>query len=248
MIELSPEDLKFKESAEFPGVQIRTNIIRAASDLETRKMEVYQDPKLVNLGTTGFLMAIFCGSLFPTKTNAEYREELGNFLSPYVLKRIVEFERYGRSDLTIADWLRRISRKIELCSTDIEIKKSLDAITKEQIEWAAKALENTARKRTFHGEDVTGNRRSAVGVLLDFVPVNGQLWDGVTAALSEKPSESIKMRRQSADKDKENHDIAIQELNLRLSEHIVRRIRYLDSSERFSFKEVAQWLRLFLGD
>ncbi|MGB8936801.1 MAG: hypothetical protein WCC17_17050 [Candidatus Nitrosopolaris sp.] len=59
MIELSPEDLKFKESAEFPGVQIRTNIIRAASDLETRKMEVYQDPKLVNLGTTGFLMAIF---------------------------------------------------------------------------------------------------------------------------------------------------------------------------------------------
>jgi len=96
MIELSPEDLKFKESSEFPGVQIRTNIVHAASVLETRKTEVYQDPKLVNLGTAGFLMAIFCGSLFPTKTNTEYREELANFLSPYVLKRIVDDQRTNR--------------------------------------------------------------------------------------------------------------------------------------------------------
>jgi hypothetical protein len=122
MIELSPEDLKFKESAEFPGVQILTNILRAASALENRELEAYHDSRLVNLGTTDFLMAISCGSLYPTKPPGEYREDLANYLSPYVFKRMTEFERDGKSDLTIAYWMRRIARKIELNPGDIKSK------------------------------------------------------------------------------------------------------------------------------
>jgi hypothetical protein len=124
MIELSPEDLKFRQSAEFPGVQTRTNIHLAASALETRKLQAYPDPRLINLGTIDFLMAVSCGSLYPTKPPGEYREDLAKYLSQYVFKRITEFEGDGKSDLTIAYWMRRIARKIELNSGDIKFKDS----------------------------------------------------------------------------------------------------------------------------
>jgi hypothetical protein len=248
MIELTPEDLLFQESAEFPGLQIRTHISQAATALETRKMQHYQDQRLVNLGTVDFLMAHFCGTLYPAKTMDEYRKDLANFLSRYVFKRVVEFEHDKRSDIAIASWMRQISRKVELQPTDVEFKKTLDAAMKEQIEWAAKALENATRQRTDHGEFATGSRRSVVGVLLDFIPVNGRRWGGGTLALSENAAEANKMRRQSSEKDQENRHIALEQLRLRLSEHIVGRMGYLDGTERYSFKEVAKWLRLFLVD
>jgi hypothetical protein len=56
------------------------------------------------------------------------------------------------------------------------------------------------------------------------------------------------MRRQSGDKDRENFRIATQNLREQLSDYIVNRIQYFDGYEHFSFKEVAQWLRLFLAD
>jgi hypothetical protein len=248
MIELSSEDLLFKESAEFPGLQIRTNISQAARALETHNIQHHPDPRLINLSTIDFLMAHFCGTLYPEKTMDEYRKDLENFLSPYVFKRIVEFEHDRRSDMAIASWMRQTSRKVELWPQDVEFKKKLDAAMKEEIEWAAKALENTTRQQTDQGEDATGSRRSAVGVLLDFMPVNGQRWDGGTQALSENAAEADKMRRQNSEKDQENQLIAIEELRSRLSKHIVGRMRYLDGTERYSFKEVGQWLRLFLAD
>lgn len=150
MIELSLKDLKFKESPEFPGFQIRTNIMDAASALENRKIEQHQDSKLVNLGTIDFLLATQCDSLHPTKTMDEYRKDLVNFLSPYVFQRIVEFEHDQKPDSTVAFWMRQISRKIELSQNDMEFKKSLDAAIKEQIESAAKKLENTTHEQAIN--------------------------------------------------------------------------------------------------
>ena len=74
----------------------------------------------------------------------------------------------------------------------------------------------------------------------------GKLRHGGTQALSENSAEANKMRRQSSEMDTENRYIATDELISRLSKHIVGRMGYLDGSERYSFKEVAQWLRLFL--
>jgi hypothetical protein len=250
MIELSPEDLKFRESAEFPGAQTRTNILSAASALENRKLEAYQDSRLVNLGTTDFLMAISCGSLYPTKPVGQYREDLANYLSPYVFKRIVEFERDGKSDLTIADWMRRIARKIELNPGDIKFKNSEEFPQyTEQIKWAAKALENTNRPQALYPGDVWGQKRSAVGVLLDFMIVNGKRYDGGIAALSEKPGEALRLAEKIgliSEVDQHHQYIARQQLSKHISEYIVGRIRYLNDFERCNFKEIAQWLRLFV--
>lgn len=222
MIDLSQED--FKES-EFLGDRIRNNISQAARVLENRHLDGnLQDHKFTNLGTIDFLKAINTWKL------AQYcNYDLAKFLSPHVLKRIAEFERENRSDLAIASWLRQISRKIELDARDEAFKKSLDATVREQIEWAAKALERTTREQTNFGEFANGEKRSAVGVLLESMGVSNRLWHG-----------------ESRKSDIENWDTAIQELNRHLASYLVSRIRFLENPERYSFREIAKWLRLFI--
>ena len=67
---------------------------------------------------------------------------------------ITEFERDGKSDLTIAYWMRRIARKIELNSNDIKFKNSQEFRQyTEQIKLAAKALENTNRPQALYAGD-----------------------------------------------------------------------------------------------
>lgn len=144
-----------------------------------------------------------------------------------MFKRVVEFEHEETTGMDIADWMRWMVKKIELSTIDVEIKKSLDAATKEQIAWAATALENTTLEQIYAAVDASGDKRSAEGVLLDFMSVN-------------IPTEK---KYQSSAKD---HDIAIQRLHSLLSPYIVGRIRTLNDFERF--KEIAQWLRLFLAD
>jgi hypothetical protein len=194
--------------------------------LETRKLQVYQDPKLIKLGTVDFLKATYSWKL-----KTMYQSDLANYLTPYIFKRIVQFEGDKRSDMAIADWMRQIAKKIELSTVDVETKKSLDAATKTQIARAATALEDTSLEQIYTGVDVLGDKSSAVGVLLDFVKVN-----------------SSTKRTESSVKDHENHDIAIQKLHSLLSAYIVGRIRTLNDFERLSFKEIAHWLRLFLAD
>lgn len=248
MIGLTAEDMNFKESTEFPGLS--TNIMSAASQLENREFGHFQDPRLVNLGTIDFL-TFFCGSLYPTKPMDEYRKDLLNYLSPYVFKRVVEFEHEKRTGMDIADWMRRIAKKIELWPTDIKIKESLNDATKKQVEWAAQALEHTNRQQSYQiFGDIRGEKRSAVGVLLDFMIVDGKRYDGGIAALAETPDEALKKAREiglSPEKDQQNESIARQQLDKHLP-RIVGHIRYLYDLEHYSFKEVAQWLRLFLTD
>jgi hypothetical protein len=76
--------------------------------------------------------------------------------------------------------------------------------------------------------------------------MSGLGWDGGTQALSENAAEALRMRKQSNEKDRENRLIYRQKVCEFLSEHIVGRMNYL--SHDHSFKEIAQWLRLFLVD
>ena len=144
-----------------------------------------------------------------------------------------------------------ISRKIELTPNDIEFKKSQEFPRyKGRIEWAARTLEDTNRQQAFFPGDVWREKRSA-GVLLDFMLVNGKRYDGGIAALAEKPGKALRMAQEigiSSEKDQQHQFIVRQQLSKRLSQHIVSRIGYLYNFVRYSFKEVAQWLRLFLAD
>lgn len=226
MIELTQDDLEFTESAEFPNSQIRFNILSAAERLETRNLQIYQEPKFVKLSTVDFLKATYSWKL-----KTMYQGDLANYLTPYVFKRIVQFEGDKRSDMAIGDWMRQIAKKIELSTADVETKKSLDAATKAQIARAATALEDTSLEQIYTGVDAMGDKGSALGVLLDLVKVN-----------------SSNKRNERSAKDHENHDIAIQKLHSLLSPYIVGRIRTLNDFERLSFKEIACWLRLFLAE
>jgi hypothetical protein len=133
-------------------------------------------------------------------------------------------------------------KKIELIPGDLEFKDSPNMPDKQNIEFAARALETTKFKETAFGEYATGNRRNAVGVLMSVLG-----WDGGTQAISENAAEALRMRKQSSEKDAENRLIYRQKVCEFLSEYIVGRMNYL-STFRFSFKEIAQWLRLFLVD
>jgi|GEM_PF-1633751 hypothetical protein len=112
---------------------------------------------------------------------------------------------------------------------------------KRNIQLAAKALETTKFKETAFGEYATGNRRNTVGVLMSVLG-----WNGGTQALSENAAEALRIRKQSSEKDTENRLIYRQKVCEFLSEHIVGRMDYLSRDN--SFKEIAQWLRLFLVD
>jgi hypothetical protein len=71
------------------------------------------------------------------------------------------------------------------------------------------------------------------------------------AALSEKPGEALRLAEKiglSSEVDQQNQYIARQQLSKHISEYIVGRIRYLNDFERCNFKEIAQWLRLFVED
>ena len=236
MIEISAEDTAFKESTEYRDK--KENILSAANimgmiDTNETLLDLVKNKKQSLAEILMFML---------------HWNSCSYGLSDYVCKRIVIFEQEQKSNEEVADWLRRLARKIELNQSDIDFKKSLDAKTKESIELAAKALENSKRQQTLHGEDAAGERRSSLGVLLDFMNVNGQRWDGGIFALSKNIGDiTMRKNRKNADEEKENLLIAKQELSSRLSAYIVKRIGYFDSYEHYSFREVAQWLRLFLN-
>jgi hypothetical protein len=235
MIEHSVEDLKFKESPEF--IDKRDNFLSAAHLLDVPQPEIINNSVATNTDSLIEAIASFC-----------CWSSAADGLSDYVYSRIMIFEHEQRTNHEIADWLRRLARKIELSPNDISFKNSPNMPSREQIELAAQALENTKRQQTLDGDLAIGERRSSVGVLLDFMKVHDKLWDGGTLALSENISEAIIKRNQTDSEDKENLQIAKQELNSWLTHQIVNRIIYFDGYERFSLKEIAQWLRLFLAD
>lgn len=230
MIELAQEDLEFKKSAEFPD-------------------------KKDNLLEVAYILKLTTDSEIRTQPNASLLEYVATILSwdgacsrisDYVCNRIGILEREQKTNHEIADWLGRLARKIELSPSDIIFKNSTSMPDKSQMELAAQALENSTRKQTLNGEIATGERRSSVGVLLEFMNVKGQRWDGRT----ENKPKGIEMRRRRAykDQDRENLQIAKRELNSLLSQYIVNRVTNLGTYEHYSFKEVAQWLRLFIAD
>jgi hypothetical protein len=146
-------------------------------------------------------------------------------------------ETIGRIVLTGDDNIK----KIELIPSDLEFKNSINMPDREHIERAAIALETTKYEKTIHGEDATGNTRSAVGVLMSVLG-----WDGGTSALSENMAEAIEMRKQNSDKDTEDRTIYRQKVCDFLSEYIIGRMGFLCTYSHCSFKQIAQWLRLFL--
>jgi hypothetical protein len=108
---------------------------------------------------------------------------------------------------------------------------------------AAKALETTKSERTDHGLDAMGKKRGAIGVLMSVLG-----WDGGTYALSESPGEANKIRKQSSEIDSADKMLHRRKLCDMLSERIVGRIGYMDGTERKSYKEIAEWLRLLASD
>jgi hypothetical protein len=223
--------LKFKESTEFPDK--KENILSAANILGM----------IDNNRTLSDIVKKY-KSLVESLVFMLRWDNCSQGLSDYVCSRLIVFERERKTNQEISSWLRSIARKIELSPHDIKFKNSPNMPNKQQIKLAAQALENSTRQQTSDVEDVAGERRSSVGVLLVFMNVR----DGEAHALSEHPGEAIRMSRQSGDKERENFGIATPELRELLSDYIVNRIRYFDGYERYSFKDVAQWLRLFLID
>ncbi len=117
-------------------------------------------------------------------------------------------------------------RKIELDYRDLALKRYMKTETKNHIEMAARALEKTRREQTF-GKFTDGDKRSALGVIWE-----SYLWDG--ALISQKS-------------EKENWDAAMQQLNHYLAPYLINRIQNLEYPQYYSFREIAQWLRLFLA-
>jgi hypothetical protein len=149
MIELTPEDLKFKESTEFPDK--KENILSAANILGM----------IDNNRTLSDIVKKY-KSLVESLVFMLRWDNCSQGLSDYVCGRLIVFERERKTNQEISGWLRSIARKIELSPHDIKFKNSQNMPNKQQIKLAAQALENSTRQQTSDVEDVAGERRSSV--------------------------------------------------------------------------------------
>jgi hypothetical protein len=122
MIELSEEDLEFKESAEYPGSE---NLVLAAIALETTEYvrTKYGQNLMYNQSAIGILMSIL-GRNLGAKTNqmteinwwnnrvkmSQFEQRLTNMMSTYMFERIILLDRERKkTTLEIAEWLRKMA-------------------------------------------------------------------------------------------------------------------------------------------
>jgi hypothetical protein len=123
MIKLSEEDLKFKNSTEYPGSE---NLVLAAIALETTehvRRKYGQNPTYNQQSTIGILMSILGWNGEPkTSRMAEidwrnnhvkmsrFKQRLTNMISAYVFERIIMLDReQKRTIVEIAEWLRKMA-------------------------------------------------------------------------------------------------------------------------------------------
>jgi hypothetical protein len=120
LIELTQEDLKFRESAEFPDN--KENILSAANILG-----------VIDNNTTLSDLAKNYKSLVECLVSMLNWDNCSHALSEYVCSRIMVFKQEQKTNQEIADWLRRLARKIELSPSDIKFKSSPEMRNKKQI-------------------------------------------------------------------------------------------------------------------
>lgn len=124
MIEITPEDIEFKKSVEYPG-EIR--LLRAAKMIETTGFErshneedATQNNKRTIVGMIMSSLGWSGGSNCTAKNKFHknefeydyYYQEVIFMLSRYVVNRLYMLDRQRKSNEEIIDWLRRMAELI----------------------------------------------------------------------------------------------------------------------------------------
>ncbi len=124
MIEITPEDIEFKKSVEYPG-EIR--LLRAATVIETTEFErshneedATQNNKRTIVGmimsSLGWRGGSNCTAMNKFHKNQfeydYYYQEVIFMLSRYVVNRLYMLDRQRKSNEEIIDWLRRMAELI----------------------------------------------------------------------------------------------------------------------------------------